>query len=219
MLEDGLSRVEEGPPALEVGQTIAVENPLTGQSFRGAVLSATDEALVIRVPDPGRERGGFGLRRLDDEGAAWYAETAGEYSRAAETLTLHAPGMWELDASRRSARVPAARLPVHVETFPPSVVRRELSGIDISASGLGATGRGQALSIGTPVRITVRDGYGAVGWIHAVVARTAPRSYDLFDVGLRFTPESPAEQELIFQWRDRAAQTSATAPAATNRAG
>jgi hypothetical protein len=198
--------VEEGPPALQAGDSLAVENPLTGQSVRGVVDSISDDVLVVLVADPGRARGAFGLRRLDAEGSAWYAETTGEHAGATGRLTLQAPGMWERDASRRSARVSADRMPVHIETFPPSVVRRELSAIDISGSGLGATGRGAALSIGTPVRVTVRVGHAHVGWIHAVVARTAPRSYELYDVGLRFTPESQAEQELILAWRDIAAR-------------
>lgn len=211
MLEDCLSRVEEGPPALEVGHSLAVENPLTGQSVRGVIAATSDESLVVEVAEPVRARGAFGLRRLDADGAAWFAETTGEYAGGIGRLTLHAPGMWERDASRRSARVSADGMPVQVETFPPSVVRRELSAIDISASGIGATGRGLALSIGTPVRVTVRVGPATAGWIHAVVARSAPRSYELFDVGLRFTPESQAEQDLALAWRDIAARCSTAA--------
>ena len=196
----------DGAPPIQVGERVGIENPLTGSTVRGVFSAIEQDRIVIVVDDdPGRLTGAFGLRRLDADGGAWYADVEGTYVDERVELIVSLPRAWERDAARNSARFPIPRMPVQIETNPPNSLRRELAAIDISATGLGATGQGAAPRLGTPVRITL-DAGGAQRWIHAIVVRTSPRSYNSYDIGLRFAPESDGERQLILLWRDLAAR-------------
>jgi hypothetical protein len=125
-------------------------------------------------------------------------------------LVASPPDLWESDAVRRSARVSAARMPVLCETYPPNAVRRELTALDISATGLGAIWHGPPLGIGTPVRISL-DGPRDPRWVPTIVVWSAPGTFGVSNVGLRFRPERRHEQELILVWRDEASRRAAAA--------
>ena len=197
------------PPALDVGDVVSVEDPLRGTSARATVTAASAGVIALRLPPATEWRPGrVGLRRLDRDGRAWYGETMCRPGEGDAELLAGAPDLWEADAIRRSARVRAGRAPVVCETYPPNAIQRDLTGVDISASGLGATGHGLSLAIGLGVRLTL-DGTWQRRWVHAVVVWSSPAVHGLYSVGFRFSPQSRGEQELVLQWRDEAARRTA----------
>ena len=212
MIEDDAASETAEPPPVRLGDVINVEDPIRGTSLSATVVEAGGDVIGLRLPAEADWRfGRVGLRRLSSDGRAWYGETMCRPGPAGGAdLLAGAPDIWESDAVRRSTRLPAHRAPVVCETFPPNAVHRELTALNISAGGLGATGRGAALAIGTPVRLTL-DGAGRPRWVPAVVVWSAPAAFGEYNVGLSFRPELRAEQELIFEWRDAAARRDASA--------
>jgi hypothetical protein len=195
-------RRRDAPPLL-AGEHVSVEDPLTGVTARGRVEEVADDSIVLELPaDAPRRSGRIGLRRLDGDGGAWYAETMCRPGEREGLVVAGLPDVWESDAARRSARVATGRVPLICETFPPNVVRREIVAVDISASGLGATGSGMPLQIGMHVRVTPDMTARFPRWLHAVVVWSAPRPHGGFDLGLRFQPESDDERRLVLAWRD-----------------
>ena len=193
-----------GAPPLLRGARVSVEDPLTGVSSLAVVEALTGDSVVLVLPpDAPRRSGRIGLRRLDEDGGAWYAETVCRPGDREETVVAGLPDSWESDAARRSARVPTGRVPLICETFPPNVVRSDVMAVDVSATGLGATGSGVPLPIGIPVRVTLDVSARYPRWLHAVVVWSAPRRHGAFDLGLRFQPESDDERAVVLAWRDR----------------
>jgi hypothetical protein len=192
-------------PLVEIGEVINVEDPLRGVSISATVVESGDDAIGLRLPAEAEWRfGRVGLRRYLSDGRAWYAETVCRPGPAGgPDLVAAAPDAWDSDAVRHSVRFPAFRAPVVCETYPPNAVKRDLAALDISAGGLGATGHGPALAVGTPVQVTL-DPAGQ-RWVNAVVVWSAPAAYGHCTIGFRFVPESRADQDLILAWRNAVA--------------
>ena len=202
-MDDEDDEPRRGAPPLTAGERVSVEDPLTGVTALATVESIAGDSVVLVLPrDATRRSGRIGLRRLDEDGGAWYAESMCRPGDREDTVVAGLPDSWEMDAARRSARVSTGRVPLICETFPPNAVRRDIVAVDISATGLGATGSGMPLPIGTGVRVTMDMSSRYPRWLHAVVVWSAPRRNGAFDLGLRFQPESDDERALVLAWRD-----------------
>ena len=194
--------------AIAVGEKLGVWWGAGARSTSGVVVRVRRRCLEIRLASPSEgvaDR--YGLRRVDADGRAWYAECSGRTIGGPRLIGVTAPNGWVPVESRRAARFAADRLPVVAESLVADGPRRELVVLDLSASGCLLTGAGTAsLQPGTKVRLSFDTGsYVERRWIHGVIVRGARGSFGRFDLGLRFEPATDAERAMALAWRDSAA--------------
>jgi hypothetical protein len=209
--------IEDGPsiaPPLAVGDPVTVRIRAGAVAARGVIVSRVEGVLEVRTSSPLDVPGGrFGIRRVGADGNAWFAEAEGRPTADPLLLEVVDPHHWAAVEARRAARFSADRQPVVAEPLVPASFRRELTALDVSATGCRLAATAATMLVpGWTVRLSLDMGsYVERRWIHGVVVRATRGSFGRSELGLRFQPASDAERRLVLTWRDTAA--SRTAPA------
>ncbi len=169
-------------------------------------------SLLLAEPLDDLTEGIFQLCWTDPEGTVWHADCLGFVGDDPLALDLELSDGWYHGEGRWAPRFAAERRPLRAMLAgQPGTC--ELHALDVSSTGCCVAGAGEPLAVGAELEMVVTAGsYTLPTRLHAVVVRVYLAAFGRFELGLRFTPVSVAEQRLVLRWRDEVAVSGADVP-------
>jgi hypothetical protein len=114
------------------------------------------------------------------------------------STTLERRTAQRLDAGRRLVRVRGVT----------RAAAQDLVTLDVSANGCRVTGTGTAPALGLNVDVDVTSGPSTPpSRLRAIVVRSGAATFGRFELGLRFTPRSTSERDVVLRWIQDAAHS------------
>ena len=174
------------------GATLHMRLGGTRQRLDGVIVRWSGRIGVVDVSERIASGSSVILRLVDESGSAWTAQgVAGSADVLRRQLAVRLVGPWQAADSRRAERVAAPGLAV---TCTHAGRQLDLVTVDVSPTGLRASGHGEAPHVNDHVELVPRAGEGLRRPLLARVVRVERTSETDFEIAVAFTIETALDR-------------------------